>query len=89
MVGEGLRLENVCGFVYDLLVREHQEIVHEPAGCILPQLGLPRKRTVNEGNVTGHGRKRPRFRCTGCGKTFSPRTIERRFTSLATREPCF
>ena len=29
---------------------------------------------VGQGNIVIHGRKRPRYRCTTCGKTFSAKT---------------
>jgi transposase-like protein len=45
-----------------------------PQDVFCPNLDCPARGQAGEGNVVGHGSKRPRFRCTVCRKTFSPRT---------------
>jgi transposase-like protein len=44
----------------------------DPQPPFCPNLDCPTRGQVGEGNIIGHGRSRPRFRCTVCGKTFSP-----------------
>ena len=56
-----------------------------PQEVFCPNLDCPARGQVGEGNVIGHGRKRLRFRCTVCRKTFSPRTstpFHRRSTAI-------
>jgi transposase-like protein len=43
----------------------------QPAFC--PNLDCPARGQLGQGNLIRHGRKRPRSKCTVCGKTFSPR----------------
>jgi len=45
-----------------------------PQDVFCPNMTCPARGQVGQGNVTGHGRKRRRYRCTVCRKTFSPRT---------------
>jgi transposase-like protein len=85
MVGGELGLETVRGFVYDLLVFQHREKHMNPLDVFCPNMACPARGQVNKGNVIGHGRKRPRFRCTVCGTTFSPRSstpFHRRSTAV-------
>ena len=56
-----------------------------PQDIFCPNMDCPASGQVNEGNVIGHGNKRPRFRCKVCGTTFSPRTgtpLQRRSTAI-------
>ena len=39
-----------------------------------PNLGCSARGQVGQGNSVIHGRKRPRYRCSRCGKTFSAKT---------------
>jgi len=45
----------------------------DPQPTFCPNLDCPARGQINEGNIIGHGRKRPRTKCTVCGATFSPR----------------
>jgi transposase-like protein/IS1 family transposase len=36
-----------------------------------PNLDCKARGTIGQGNIVSHGRKRPRYRCKTCGKTFS------------------
>jgi transposase-like protein len=36
-----------------------------------PNLDCQARGIVGQGNIVSHGRKRPRYRCKTCGKTFS------------------
>ena len=36
-----------------------------------PILDCKARGTIGQGNIVSHGRKRPRYRCKTCGKTFS------------------
>jgi transposase-like protein len=70
--------------VYDLLVFQHREKHMNPLDVFCPNMDCPARGQVGEGNVVGHGSKRPRLRCTVCHKTFSPRTgtpLHRRSTA--------
>jgi transposase-like protein len=44
----------------------------DPQPPFCPNLDCPARGQAGEGNVIGHGRSRPRFKCTVCGQTFSP-----------------
>lgn len=39
-----------------------------------PNLDCPARGQIGQGNICGHGKTRPRFKCQLCGKTFSART---------------
>ena len=45
----------------------------DPQPTFCPNLDCPARGQIGEGNIIGHGRKRPRSKCTVCGATFSPR----------------
>lgn len=45
----------------------------DPHRTFCPNLDCPARGQVGEGNIIRHGRKRPRFQCKACGKTFSLR----------------
>jgi len=45
----------------------------DPQQTFCPNLDCPASGHVGEGNIIRHGRTRPRFQCTVCAKTFSPR----------------
>ena len=45
----------------------------DPQHTFCPNLDCPARGQVGEGNIISHGRKRPRFQCTVCDKTFSAR----------------
>lgn len=45
----------------------------DPQPIFCPNLDGPARGQSGEGNIIGHGRKRPRSKCTVCGETFSPR----------------
>jgi transposase-like protein len=45
-----------------------------PQDVFCPNMACPARGQAGQGNVIGHGRKRRRYRCTVCRKTFSPRT---------------
>jgi transposase-like protein len=45
----------------------------DPQQTFCPNPQCPASGQSGEGNITGHGRKRPRYRCKVCGQTFSPR----------------
>src|SRR5262245_22434976 len=56
-----------------------------PQDVFCPNMVCPARGQLGAGNVIGHGRTRRRYRCTVCGKTFSPRTgtlFHRRHTAL-------
>jgi transposase-like protein len=38
-----------------------------------PNLDCQARGNIGQGNIVSHGRKRPRYRCKTCGKTFSAR----------------
>src|SRR5438132_11753353 len=42
-----------------------------PASQFCPNLACSARGQVGQGNIVSHGRERPRYRCTTCGKTFS------------------
>ena len=60
--------------MYDLHVFPHKEARMNPQDVFCPNMACPARGPIGEGNVIGHGRTRRRYRCTVCGKTFSPRT---------------
>lgn len=85
MVGEAKWLEKLREFVYDLLVFAHKEKHMNSQDVFCPNMECPARGQVGEGNVIGHGRKRPRFCCKVCGKTFGARTgtpLHRRSTAI-------
>jgi transposase-like protein len=45
----------------------------DPQHTFCPNLDCPARGQIGEGNITSHGRKRPRSQCKVCGKTFSAR----------------
>jgi transposase-like protein len=45
----------------------------DPQQPFCPNLDCPARGQRGEGNITSHGRKRPRYRCSVCGHTFSAR----------------
>jgi transposase-like protein len=45
----------------------------DPQPPFCPNLDCPARGQVGEGNITSHGRKRPRSHCKVCGQTFSAR----------------
>jgi transposase-like protein len=45
----------------------------DPQPIFCPNLECPARGQGGAGNLASHGRKRPRYRCTVCGKTFSAR----------------
>ena len=45
----------------------------DPQHTFCPNLDCPASGQTGEGNIISHGRKRPRFRCKVCGKTFGSR----------------
>ncbi len=45
----------------------------DPQHTFCPNPDCPARGQIGEGNVISHGRKRLRFQCKVCGKTFSPR----------------
>jgi transposase-like protein len=45
----------------------------DPQPTFCPNLDCPARGQIGEGNIIGHGRQRPRSKCTVCGETFSPR----------------
>ncbi len=45
----------------------------DPQHTFCPNLDCPASGQIGEGNIISHGRTRPRFQCTVCTKTFSPR----------------
>jgi transposase-like protein len=45
----------------------------DPQQTFCPNLDCPARGQVGEGNITSHGRKRPRYHCMVCGQTFSAR----------------
>jgi len=45
----------------------------DPQMVFCPNTACPASGQVAQGNIQGHGRKRPRFKCTVCNKTFSAR----------------
>ncbi len=45
----------------------------DPQQIFCPNLDCPARGQREEGNITIHGRKRPRYRCTVCGHTFNAR----------------
>ena len=45
----------------------------DPQHTFCPNLDCPARGHIGAGNIIRHGRKRPRFQCKVCGKTFSPR----------------
>lgn len=46
----------------------------DPQTVFCPNPACPASGQLAQGNIQGHGRKRPRFKCTLCGKTFSARS---------------
>src|SRR5690349_7813942 len=46
--------------------------MHSP-DVFCPNLDCPARGQVGQGNIRGHGKTRPRFKCQVCGKTFSAR----------------
>jgi transposase-like protein len=71
--------------VYELHVFPHKEDRMNPQDVCCPNMACHARGQIGEGNVIGHGRTRRRYRCTVCGKTFSPRTgtmFHRRHTAL-------
>ena len=65
----------------------------DPHQVFCPNLECPARGQLGEGNVTSHGRKRPRYHCTVCQTTFSlrrgtpfyrRRTPEARITQVLT-----
>ncbi len=56
-------------------------------GVFCPNMDCPARGQMGEGNIGGHGQRRPRFKCNVCGKTFSARAgtvFYRRRTDEAT-----
>jgi transposase-like protein len=56
-----------------------------PQDVFCPNMTCPARGQLGQGNVIGHGQARRRYRCTVCGKTFSPRTATlfyRRHTAM-------
>jgi transposase-like protein len=45
----------------------------DPQPTFCPNLDCPARGQISQGNIISHGRKRLRFLCKVCGKTFSPR----------------
>ncbi len=45
----------------------------DPHHTFCPNRDCPASGQVGQGNITSHGRKRPRYHCSVCGKTFSAR----------------
>ena len=45
----------------------------DPQQTFCPNRDCPARGQVGEGNITSHGRQRPRYRCQVCGQTFSAR----------------
>ncbi len=45
----------------------------DPQHTFCPNSDCPARGQIGEDNIISHGRKRPRFLCKVCGKTFSPR----------------
>jgi transposase-like protein len=45
----------------------------DPQHTFCPNRDCPARGQVGEGNITSHGRKRPRYHCKVCGQTFSAR----------------
>ena len=45
----------------------------DPQHAFCPNRDCPASGQIGQGNIISHGRKRPRYRCTLCGKTFSAR----------------
>ncbi len=45
----------------------------DPQQRFCPNWDCPARGQVGEGNITSHGRTRPRYHCTVCGRTFSAR----------------
>jgi transposase-like protein len=46
--------------------------MHSP-DVFCPNLDCPARGQIGQGNIRGHGKTRPRFKCQVCGKTFSAR----------------
>jgi transposase-like protein len=46
----------------------------DPQTVFCPNTACPASGQLAQGNIQGHGRKRPRFKCTVCNKTFSARS---------------
>ena len=46
--------------------------MHSP-DVFCPNLDCPARGQIAQGNIRGHGKTRPRFKCLVCGKTFSAR----------------
>jgi transposase-like protein len=46
----------------------------DPQTVFCPNMACPARGQVAQGNIQSHGRKRPRFKCTVCKKTFSARS---------------
>ena len=56
-----------------------------PQDVFCPNMACPARGQLGQANVISHGQRRRRYRCTVCGKTFSPRTgtmFYRRHTAL-------
>ena len=45
----------------------------DPQPTFCPNWECPARGHIGQGNIIGHGRKRPRSKCKLCGQTFSPR----------------
>jgi transposase-like protein len=43
-----------------------------PQELFCPNFACPARGQCGEGNIIGHGRKKPRFKCQVCRQTFSP-----------------
>lgn len=55
------------------MLRNRRRCVIDPQTIFCPNLDCPARGQVGEGNIRIHGRKRARYRCSVCGKTFSQR----------------
>ena len=45
-----------------------------PQNLFCPNFHCPARGQTGEGNIIGHGRKKPRFKCKVCRQTFCPTT---------------
>src|SRR5260370_1931803 len=72
-----LNLENGHPLGYLVSMKKmNTEVIQEMDACkqFCPNLECMSRGQIGQGNVVGHGSKRPRYKCKSCGKTFSART---------------
>ena len=72
MKGEG-KLENLDGPRHSVSMENNHTEPMEPSEQFCPNLACCARGQIGQGNIIIHDRKRQRYRCKICGRTFSAR----------------